>query len=74
MTAGSTRAQPDGRYATGVAWDDDEDWPELPDDPESVERRRRAMREVADVKRRALRWAYAGLGFLIALVLYLALR
>ncbi len=57
-----------------MAWDDDEEWPDLPDDPESVERRRKAMREVSEMKRRALRWAYAGLGFLIALVLYLALR
>ena len=57
-----------------MAWDDDEDWPELPDDPESIERRRRAMREVSEFRRRALRWAYAGLGFLIALVVYLALR
>ena len=57
-----------------MAWDDDEDWPERPDDPESIERRRQAMREVSEVKRRALRWAYAGLGVLIALVIYLALR
>ena len=57
-----------------MAWDDDEEWPELPDDPESVERRRQAMRQVAEARQKALRWAYAGLGFLIALVVYLALR
>jgi hypothetical protein len=57
-----------------MAWDDDEDWPELSDDPESIERRRQAMREVSEFRRRALRWAYAGLGVLIALVVYLALR
>jgi hypothetical protein len=32
------------------------------------------MREVAEARQKALRWAYAGLGFLIALVVYLALR
>ena len=57
-----------------MAWDDDEDWPELPDDPESIERRRRALREVSEFRQRAMRWAYGGLGFLIALVVYLALR
>ena len=57
-----------------MAWDDDEDWPELSDDPESIERRRQAMLEVSELRRRALRWAYAGLGVLIALVVYLALR
>ena len=57
-----------------MAWDDDEEWPELSDDPEAVERRRRASREIANAKQKALRWAYAGLGFLIILVIFLATR
>jgi hypothetical protein len=57
-----------------MAWDDDEEWPELSDDPEVVERRRQASREIANAKQKALRWAYAGLGFLIVLVIILATR
>ena len=57
-----------------MAWDDDEEWPELSDDPEAVERRRQASREIASAKQKALRWAYAGLGFLIILVIVLATR
>lgn len=61
-------------YSERMGWDDDEEWPELSDDPESVERRRQASREIANARQKALRWAYAGLGFLIALVLILANR
>ncbi len=62
-------------YPDWVAWDDDDEkWPELPDDPASVERRRQASREIANAKQKALRWAYAGLGFLIILVIVLATR
>lgn len=57
-----------------MAWDDDEKWPELSDDPDAVERRRQASREIARAKQKALRWAYAGLGFLIVLVIFLATR
>ncbi len=57
-----------------MAWDDDEEWPELSDDPEAVERRRQASREIANAKQKALRWAYAALGFLIILVIFLATR
>lgn len=57
-----------------MAWDDDEEWPELSDDPEAVERRRQASRQIADAKRKILRWVYAGLGFLLVLVIYLATR
>ncbi len=57
-----------------MAWDDDEEWPELSDDPDAVERRRQASREIAAAKQKALRWAYAGLGFLIVLVIFLATR
>jgi hypothetical protein len=57
-----------------MAWDDDEEWPELSDDPEAVERRRKASIEIRDAKQRVLRWVYAGLGFLIVLVIFLATR
>ena len=57
-----------------MAWDEDEEWPELSDDPASVERRRQASREIASAKQKALRWAYACLGFLIILVIVLATR
>jgi predicted ATPase len=57
-----------------MAWDDDEEWPELSDDPEAVERRRKASLEIASAKEKVLRWVYAGLGFLIVLVLFLAYR
>ena len=62
-------------YPDRVAWDDDDEkWPELSDDPASVERRRQASREIANAKQKALRWAYAGLGFLIIVVIVLATR
>jgi hypothetical protein len=57
-----------------MPWDDDDEWPKPSHDPESVEHRRKAIREILEANRRALRWVYAGLGVLIALVLYLALR
>ncbi len=57
-----------------MAWDDEEEWPDLAKDPEALERRRQAMRQMSDMRRRALRWAYAGLGLLIVLVIYLASR
>jgi len=58
-----------------VAWDDDDDeWgKELPDDPESVERRRKTMLGMAALRRRALRWAYAALGILVIVVVVVAL-
>ena len=57
-----------------MAWDDDEEWPKLSDDPEAVERRRKASLEIRETRQRILRWVYAGLGFLIVLVIYLATR
>ncbi len=57
-----------------MAWDDEEEWPDLAKDPDALERRRQAMRQMSDMRRRALRWAYAGLGLLIVLVIYLASR
>lgn len=59
-----------------MAWDDDDDdqWGQrLPDDPESVERRKETMRGVDAVRRRALRWAYAVLGILVIVVVVIAL-
>ncbi len=58
-----------------MAWDDDDDeWGKsLPDDPESVERRREARAKVDAARRRALRWAYAVLGVLLVVVIVIAL-
>jgi hypothetical protein len=58
-----------------VGWDDDDDqWGQrLPDDPDSVERRKETMRSVSAVRRRALRWAYAALGILVIAVVVIAL-
>lgn len=55
-----------------MAWDDDE-WPDLPDDPEATERRREAMAEVRAAREKALRWGYAVLGVLVIVVVVLAL-
>ena len=57
-----------------MAWDDDDEWPELSDDPDAVARRRAASIEIRNAKQRVLRWVYAGLGFLIVLVIVLATR
>jgi hypothetical protein len=56
-----------------MAWDDDDDWPELDRDPEAQERRRRALGEVAIWRRKALRWAYAAIAVLIVVVIVVAL-
>jgi hypothetical protein len=58
-----------------VGWnDDDDEWgKQLPDDPESVERRRETMRGLGVLRRRALRWAYAVLGILVIVVVVIAL-
>ena len=57
--------------SASMAWDDD-DWPEPERDPEALERRRAAMHSNADLRRRALRWAYAGLGILLIVVILIA--
>ena len=57
-----------------MGWDDDDEFPELSDDPEAVERRRLASLEIRAARQRILRWAYGILGFLIVLVIYLATR
>lgn len=58
-----------------MAWDDDDDeWgKELPDDPESVERRRQTRRGLDLLGRRSMRWAYAALGVLVIVVVVVAL-
>ena len=55
-----------------MGWDDDDDW--TPDrDPESLERRRRAIAEIAGSRRRLMRWAYGIIGILLIVVIVLAL-
>jgi predicted nucleic acid-binding Zn ribbon protein len=57
-----------------MGWDDDDEWGrKLPDDPKSVEERRRAWSEIARWRERAFRWAYAILALLIVLVVVIAL-
>jgi hypothetical protein len=73
-SAPAVRCVRTSRYSSQMAWDDDEEWPELSDDPESVARRRAASIEIRNAKQRVLRWVYAGLGFLIVLVIFLATR
>lgn len=55
-----------------MGWDeDDDDW--TPDhDPESLERRREAIAEIAGARRRLLRWVYGILGILLIVVIVLA--
>ena len=55
-----------------MGWDDD-DWPEADHDPESLERRRKAIEDMASVRRMFIRAAYAGLGILVIVVVVLAL-
>ena len=57
-----------------MAWDDDDgEWGKpLPDDPESVERRRQTRRGLDALGRRSLRWAYAALAILIIVVVVVA--
>jgi hypothetical protein len=58
-----------------VGWDDDEEWPKPGTDPDSIERRRETARQIAEYRRRALRWAYAALAILIVvLILVITLR
>jgi hypothetical protein len=55
-----------------VGWDDDEDW--VPDrDPESLERRRRAIGEITRARQRLMRWAYSIIAILVVVVIVLAL-
>lgn len=56
-----------------MAWDDDDDWggKPLPDDPESVERRAEASRQMVAARNSVLRWVYLALAVLIVLVVVL---
>jgi hypothetical protein len=56
-----------------VPLDDDDDWPEPEADPEKLAQARKTLAGMAAVRRRALRWAYAGLGVLLIVVIVLAL-
>ncbi|MGD9695031.1 MAG: hypothetical protein AB7V42_05155 [Thermoleophilia bacterium] len=55
-----------------MAYDDEDDWPKPRHDPESEEIVRERLRSTAEVRRRVLRWVYAGLGVLLIVVLVLA--
>ena len=55
-----------------MPWDDDDKYAELPNDPESVERRRRQNAGTAGQRARILRWAYTVLAILIVVVIVLA--
>ncbi len=55
-----------------MSWDDDDKYGELPDDPESVERRRKQNADTSRQRARILRWAYTVLAILIILVIVLA--
>lgn len=57
----------------GVPLDDDDDWPEPERDPAKLERARETLRCEADMRRKALRWVYAGLAVLVIVVIVLAL-
>lgn len=56
-----------------MPWDDEDEWPELPDDEEARERRRKAELESRAIRERALRWGYAILGVMLIVVIVLAL-
>ncbi|MEW6583808.1 MAG: hypothetical protein AB1416_13720 [Actinomycetota bacterium] len=55
-----------------MAWEDDDKWPEPDRDPESLERRRRAIGEITRTRQRLTRWAYTIIGILIVVVIVLA--
>ncbi|MGI9539335.1 MAG: hypothetical protein ACR2N6_04215 [Miltoncostaeaceae bacterium] len=54
-----------------MAFDDDDDPPRLTD-PEDIEKARKSLRGMEEVRRRALRWTYLGLAILIVVVIVLA--
>lgn len=55
-----------------MAYDDEDDWPEPERDPEKLAIARERIASLAGVRRRILRWTYAGLGLLLILVILLA--
>ena len=56
-----------------MAWDDDDEWPELPEDPASIERRRRASEDIRRAREKAMRFGYGILALLVIVVIVLAL-
>ncbi len=55
-----------------MADDDDDDWPEPERDPEKLELARQRLASTFALRKRILRWTYAGLGVLLILVILLA--
>ena len=55
-----------------MAHDDDDEWPEPERDPEKLEITRQRLASSFDLRKRILRWTYAGLGVLLILVILLA--
>ncbi len=55
-----------------MAYDDDDEWPEPERDPAVLENARKELGRMQDVRKRLLRWTYAGLGLLLILVIVLA--
>jgi hypothetical protein len=55
-----------------MAWEDDDDWPEPERDPEKLERARRSIAGIADLRRRLLRWAYAIIFVLLVVIVLVA--
>jgi hypothetical protein len=52
--------------------DDDDDWPEPERDPEKLAIARERLASTREVRKRILRWTYAGLGILLIVVVLLA--
>lgn len=55
-----------------MAWDDDDDWPPPERDPEILDNARRRIAEMRRQRETILRWAYAGIGVLLIVVILLA--
>ena len=55
-----------------MAYDDEDEWPEPTRDPETLENARRQLRSLQEMRKRLLRWTYAGLAVLLILVIVLA--
>ena len=60
-------------YSRGVAYDDDEDWPEPERDPAKLEAARRSIAaDTRAMRQKVLRYVYAGLAILLIVVILLA--
>lgn len=53
--------------------DDDDGWAKLDSSPEAREERRAGYMATIELRRRLLRWTYAGLGILLIIVILLAI-